>query len=177
MNDVGCDVIEDAINLMKSTIKSEGENIYLKPMIQNICANLFTQYMSSTKFDYDDAEFKSLVRCFDEVFWEINQGYAVDFLPWLSPFYSSHFETVDSWAKEIRNFITNRLINPRYEKMNNSPNDVPDDFLTTLLGFLNTEENVTENTIIYMMEDFIGGHSAIGRLRDKFRIFYFNICS
>jgi cytochrome P450 family 307 subfamily A len=165
MNDVGCEVLKNAMNMMKSTIKPEGENIYLKPLVQSISANLFTLYMSSKKFDYDDAGFRSIVRCFDEVFWEINQGYAVDFLPWLSPFYSSHFKTLDSWANDIRTFITNELINPRYEQMRKNPDDVPEDFLSTLLSFLETEENVTENTIIYMMEDFIGGHSAIGELK------------
>lgn len=162
MNDIGCNVVQDAMEMLKSKINPAGEVIHLKPIVQKISANLFTLYMSSTKFDYDDSSFESVIRAFDEVFWEINQGYAVDFLPWLSPFYSSHFETVDSWAKEIREFILNKLINPRYEKMENFLNDGPEDFLDTLLSFLTTEENVSEDTIIYMMEDFIGGHSAIG---------------
>lgn len=154
--------MSEAVNLMKSLVKSDGAEIYLKPLIQRISANLFTRYMSSTQFQYDDAEFIEVVKNFDEIFWEINQGYAVDFMPWLSPFYASHFKSFDVKAKQIRSFITNRIINPRYSKMK-AGGEVPDDFLDTLLRFLDTEEDVTENTIIYMMEDFIGGHSAIGK--------------
>lgn len=161
MNNIGCDELDKAMKMMKTIIKKDGTEIYLKPLIQRISANLFTRYMCSTKFQYDDADFIDIVNCFDEIFWEINQGYAVDFLPWLKPFYYSHFKTLDVWSKKIRTFIMNRIIIPRYEIMK-SGNEAPEDFLDTLLRVLETEKNVSENTIIYMMEDFVGGHSAIG---------------
>jgi cytochrome P450 family 307 subfamily A len=169
MNNIGCSEMEEAMAMMKNIVKSEGTEIYLKPLIQRMSANLFTRYMSSTKFQYDDAEFIDIVNCFDEVFWEINQGYALDFLPWLKPFYHSHLKGLDVLSKKIRSFIMNKIINPRYALMKNG-SEVPEDFLDTLLGVLEFEQNVTENTIIYMMEDFIGGHSAIG----EFFIIVFN---
>lgn len=152
------------MEMIKKLVKPEGTEMYLKPLIQRMSANLFTRYMSSTKFEYDDAEFIDIVNSFDEVFWEINQGYALDFLPWLKPFYHSHLKGLDVLSKKIRAFIMNRIIIPRYELMKTGA-DVPEDFLATLLGVLETEQNVTENTIIYMMEDFIGGHSAIGEFK------------
>ncbi|CRK97381.1 CLUMA_CG010771, isoform A [Clunio marinus] len=104
-----------------------------------------------------------MVRCFDEIFWEINQGYAVDFLPWLSPFYASHMRNVESWARTIREFIMEHVIKSRAEKLSQKPED-EDDFTDALLRSLSKEENVSENTIIFMLEDFLGGHSAIGNL-------------
>lgn len=131
---------------MKSIVKPQGET-HLKPMIMETCANLFSLYMCSTRFDYKDVGFKTMVRCFDEIFWEINQGYAVDFLPWLSPFYATHFKNVESWAKTIREFILERVIDPRVEKLHERSED-DDDFTDALLRSLSKEENVTKNTII-----------------------------
>jgi cytochrome P450 family 307 subfamily A len=75
-------------------IRSNGDAaLRVKPLIQATCANMFANYMCSTSFDYDDAQFKELVQNFDEIFWDINQGYAVDFLPWLLPAY------------QVKNFI------------------------------------------------------------------------
>lgn len=161
MNDVGCSEIEICMRRMEEIVKP-GEEIHLKPMIMETCANLFSLYMCSTRFDYDDPSFKTIVRSFDEIFWEINQGYAVDFLPWLSPFYASHMKHVESWAKTIREFILERVIDPRAEKLHERSED-DDDFTDALLRSLSKEENVTKNTIIFMLEDFLGGHSAIGK--------------
>lgn len=166
MNDVGCLEIDECIKRMKATI-TPGQEFHLKPMLMETCANLFSLYMCSTRFDYNDSGFKTMVRCFDEIFWEINQGYAVDFLPWLSPFYASHMKNVESWAKTIREFILERVIDARIEKLHERSEE-DDDFTDALLRSLANEENVTKDTIIFMLEDFIGGHSAIGELNFKF---------
>lgn len=129
------------------------------------CANLFSLYMCSIRYDYNDAGFKTMVRCFDEIFWEINQGYAVDFLPWLIPFYASHMKNVESWARTIREFILKRVIDTRAEKLHERSED-DDDFTDALLRSLSEEKSVSKNTIIFMLEDFLGGHSAIGKFID-----------
>lgn len=161
MNDVGCEEIDECISRMRSMVKPEGEEVHMKRMIMSTCANLFMKYMCSIRFDYDDKSFDQVVGGFDEIFWEINQGYAVDFLPWLSPFYKSHMSKIQSWAKSIRSFILERVIDERLEKLHERSED-DEDFVDALLRSLAQEENVTKNTIIFMLEDFIGGHSAIG---------------
>lgn len=90
-----------------------GEAFHLKPMLMQTCFQFFSEYMCSTRFDYDDESFLRTVRRFDEIFWEINQGYAVDFLPWLSPFYKKHMRNLAIWSEEIRVFIMERIINAR----------------------------------------------------------------
>lgn len=161
MNNVGCSEIDICMQRMKAMVKPEGEEVHMKPVIMETCANLFMLYMCSTRFDYNDVGFNHMVRCFDEIFWEINQGYAVDFLPWLSPFYKSHMKNVESWAKSIREFILERVIDARIEKLHERSED-DEDFTDALLRSLANENCITKNTIIFMLEDFIGGHSAIG---------------
>jgi cytochrome P450 family 307 subfamily A len=104
-----------------------------------------------------------MVSAFDEIFWEINQGYLVDFLPILSnPFYNKHMQKLENWAKEIRTFILDRIIDVREQQLEDG--DEERDFTDALLKQLKNEENVTRDTIIFMLEDFLGGHSAIGNL-------------
>lgn len=169
MNDVGCKEIDEFIGRMKTSIVP-GQEFHLKPMIMETCANLFSLYMCSMRFSYDDVSFKGIVQCFDEIFWEINQGYAVDFLPWLSPFYEPHMRKIESWTEKIRDFILDRVINPRAEKLHERP-ESGDDFTDALLRSLGREESLTKTTIIYMLEDFLGGHSAIGELTGQFNEF------
>lgn len=134
----------------------------LKPVVMAACANMFTQYMCSTSFSYDDKEFQQTVRYFDEIFWEINQGYAVDFLPWLLPMYNKHMNKLSNWAMEIRQFILSRIIDKHRATLDyNSP---PRDFTDALLMHLEEDPNMNWQHIIFELEDFIGGHSAIGNL-------------
>ncbi|XP_055371675.1 cytochrome P450 307a1-like [Condylostylus longicornis] len=162
MNDVGCFEMQEFMEKLSNQIEP-GKEFHLKPLIMQTCANMFTQYMCSTRFNYEDKEFQTIVRYFDEIFWEINQGYAIDFLPWLLPFYSNHMNKMINWSTTIRQFILKRIINER-EKYINS--DEPErDFTDALLKSLSEDNNdVSRDTIIFMLEDFIGGHSAIGNL-------------
>lgn len=134
----------------------------IKPLIQQTCANMFSQYMCSVRFNYEDTEFQKIVEYFDEIFWEINQGYAVDFLPWLAPFYKRHVNKIMHWSTTIRKFILERVINEREQTLDIEENEK--DFTDALLKSLAEDKNVSRETIIFMLEDFIGGHSAVGNL-------------
>lgn len=161
MSDVGCFEMQEFMERLDKTVVP-GQDFTLKPLIQQTCANMFSQYMCSLRFDYDDTEFQNIVRCFDEIFWEINQGYAVDFLPWLSPFYANHMKRIINWSETIRKFILERIINER--ELNVNVDEPEKDFTDALLKSLAEDEEVSRETIIFMLEDFIGGHSAIGNL-------------
>ncbi|KAG6439462.1 hypothetical protein O3G_MSEX000793 [Manduca sexta] len=124
--------------------------------------NMFTNYMCSVRFDENDSEFRKVVDHFDEIFWEINQGYAVDFLPWLAPFYKKHMDKLSGWSQDIRSFILSRIVEQR--EMNLDMEGPEKDFLDGLLRVLHEDPNVDRNTIIFMLEDFLGGHSSVGNL-------------
>lgn len=162
---MGCFETEEFMHKLNELIPRENitTDLQIKSYIQQTCANMFVQYMCSVRFDYEDTEFQKIIEYFDEIFWEINQGYAVDFLPWLSPFYKSHMDKIVNWSSTIRKFILNRIINDR--EQNIDLEEPEKDFTDALLKSLITDEkNVSRDTIIYMLEDFIGGHSAIGNL-------------
>lgn len=162
MSDVGCYEVQEFLDRLRTIVRNGGEEIALKPIVQQTCANMFSKYMCSVRFDYEDKEFQTIVRCFDEIFWEINQGYAVDFLPWLSPLYTNHMKKIVHWSETIRKFILERIVTDRER---NIDTEAPErDFTDALLKSLAENEDVSRDTIIYMLEDFIGGHSAIGNL-------------
>lgn len=140
----------------------DGQDYHIKPLVQRTCANMFSQYMCSMRFDYDDEQFQEITKCFDDIFWEINQGYALDFLPWLAPFYGGHLRQIVAWSTKIRTFILDRIVGDResYVDLEEPEKDFTDALLRSLLE----DPDVQRDTIIYMLEDFLGGHSAIGNL-------------
>ena len=112
VSDAACLAMQECMDRLQEKL-IPGKAYHLKPLLMQTCSNMFSQYMCTTRFDYDDTSFLKVVKCFDEIFWEINQGYAVDFLPWLSPFYTKHMHKLSSWSEEIRVFIMERIINVR----------------------------------------------------------------
>ncbi|XP_055322568.1 cytochrome P450 307a1-like [Sitodiplosis mosellana] len=161
MSDVGCNEMNFFMNKIGDCVKP-GQDFHLKSIINQTCFNMFSQYMCTTRFDYDDTAFQGIVRHFDEIFWEINQGYAVDFLPWLAPFYKGHLNRLASWSTNIRSFILSHIIEQRERSLNLE--EPERDFTDALLKSLARDPEVDRNTIIFMLEDFLGGHSAIGNL-------------
>lgn len=161
MSEVGCNEMKEFMNKIADCI-TPGQDFHLKSIINQTCFNMFSQYMCTLRFEYDDTAFQGIVRNFDDIFWEINQGYAVDFLPWLAPFYKGHMKRLASWSTNIRHFILSRIIEQRERGLNL---DEPErDFTDALLKSLAQDPEVDRNTIIFMLEDFLGGHSAIGNL-------------
>ena len=165
------------MSLKCAAAKQAGQTgIDLKPTLLAMCANVFTHYMCSSRFNYDDEAFVKVVRLFDQIFWDINQGYAVDFLPWLLPAYRRHMQQLTSWGTDIRQFILTHIIEEHRSSLDkNSLRD----FTDALLSHLDDNENQVEQTgpadkerqkqldwnhVLYELEDFLGGHSAIGNL-------------
>ncbi|XP_032592918.1 cytochrome P450 307a1-like [Drosophila grimshawi] len=161
MSRIGCNEITILMQKLKTVIEP-GKAFDIKPLLLTACANMFSQYMCSMRFDYEDKEFQKIVHFFDEIFWEINQGCALDFMPWLLPFYAKHTKKICHWSTTIRKFILERVINQRELNIDLDGPDI--DFTDVLLKSLIENKNVTRNTIIFMLEDFIGGHSAVGNL-------------
>lgn len=145
---------------------SAGTNgIDLKPTLLAMCANVFTHYMCSSRFSYDNQSFVSVVRLFDQIFWDINQGYAVDFLPWLLPIYRGHMQKLTKWGTEIRSFILRHIIDEHRESLDKSSIRDFTDALLSQLGDTSVENSQLDwNHVLYELEDFLGGHSAIGNL-------------
>lgn len=140
---------------------AKGEDLNVKPIIMHTCLNMFAQFMCSTRFDPNDKEFLQISAVFDQIFYEINQGYAVDFFPWMLPFYSSHMKRLADWAQIVRDFILVRIINAR--ETNLDDDETEKDFTDALLKVLRKENTAfTRDAILFTLEDFLGGSSALG---------------
>ncbi|KAH8420900.1 hypothetical protein KR222_008669 [Zaprionus bogoriensis] len=161
MSFVGCQEIDHLMEKLREEIVP-GQAYDIKTVVNAACANMFFQYMCSTRFDYKDAAFQQFVKFFDEIFWEVNQGHPLDFLPWLIPFYTQHMKRITDWSVVIRKFILDRVISQR--ELHIDLDEPDNDFTDALLKSLIENKNLSRNTIIFMLEDFIGGHSAVGNL-------------
>ncbi|KAI9590339.1 cytochrome P450 307a1-like [Glossina fuscipes] len=161
MSDIGCLEITELMLKLKNEI-SKGHELDIKALLQRTCANMFTHYMCSVRFDYEDKDFQKTVEYFDEIFWEINQGRVYDFFPALAPFFRKNITTMTKWSAFIRNFILKRIMHDRNRNIDMEEDEK--DFTDVILKSLSEGENVTNDTILYMLEDFIGGHSAVGNL-------------
>ncbi|GAB0092315.1 Cytochrome P450 307a1 [Sergentomyia squamirostris] len=161
MCDIGCLEMGEFLRVLRMKV-GDGQELHVKEILQATAANMFCHYMCSIRFDYADKDFLNVVNCFDKIFWDINEGYAVDFLPWLSPCYTKLLNRISSWSTEIRKFILKRIIEDR--ELSLDVEEDASDFTDALLKSIIADPSVTRDTIIYMLEDFIGGHSAIGNL-------------
>lgn len=96
------------------------------------------------------------------------QGYAVDFLPWLAPAYHRHMGKLSDWALQIRTFILARIMDEHRRTLIESEDGdeprEPRDFTDALLIQLQEDPHLTWQHIIFELEDFLGGHSAVGNL-------------
>lgn len=128
------DITTDYMQQLSVDIKQsmdELQSVSVKPLVNEACANIFTQYFTTRTFDKTDEKFKQLIKNFDAIFWEVNQGYAADFLPFLLPFHRSNLKKMEQWSHEIRHFILENIIQDRYEAWNigNEPNDYIDSLI------------------------------------------------
>ncbi|KAL1130137.1 hypothetical protein AAG570_013075 [Ranatra chinensis] len=159
LSQVGVEETQELVQALSSWTRKP---LDLKPLLLAACGNMFTGYMCSTRFDYQDEEFVRVVRYFDQIFWEINQGYAVDFMPWLRPVYRGHLKKLSCWAHDIRKFILTRII--EHHRATLDLTKPPRDFTDALLIHLEEDPDLDWEHIIFELEDFLGGHSAIGNL-------------
>lgn len=150
------------VNELRSRSVDDKILVDMKAMVLAACANMFSQYMCSIRFPYTMKSFQHACRYYDEIFWDINQGYAVDFLPWLSPLYSRHMNKLTWWADEIRNFIMEHIVEEHLKTINYE--EPPRDFTDALLQNVRTDPLLEWQHIMFELEDFLGGHSAVGNL-------------
>lgn len=81
--------IQTEVTEMLGRLGSQGGNDsvpvpFTKDLLLQMCHNVFTNFLCSRKFSYDDETFKKTVWGYDFVFYDVNQCYSTDFLPYLT---------------------------------------------------------------------------------------------
>lgn len=164
------DTLMETLQVTTAEAGPEGAEVNIKPLLLMSCANMFIAFMCSQRFRYDDREFRAVVRTFDNIFYDINQSCPLDFLPWLRPFYRGYLNELTGWSVRIRNFIMAAVVSKRrnYALRDDDDDDdderEPEDFTDALLMSLRSEPGLNMDHILFELEDFIGGHSAVGNL-------------
>lgn len=161
-------IIGEEMNFMINHLDSlSNTNVHAKPLILHSCANVFITYLCSKNFHLGHDGFRHMVANFDKVFFEVNQGYAADFLPFLMPLHHRNMARMAHWSHEIRRFVIKSIISDRVNAWNGV---VPEkDYVDCLINHVKSrsEPQMSWNTALFVMEDIIGGHTAIGNLLVK----------
>jgi cytochrome P450 family 307 subfamily A len=76
--------------------------------------------------------------------------------------YQGHMKKLQHWAHSIRQFILRRVIEQHRERLQKG--GTATDFTDALLLHLESDPELTWEHAIYELEDFLGGHSAVGNL-------------
>lgn len=63
------------LDVVRGTLAAAGPGaaVEAKPLLLAACANVFTSYFCTKRFQPQDSNFKDLVRNFDRIFYEVNQ--------------------------------------------------------------------------------------------------------
>lgn len=166
------EIIKSQVHTMVADIQSKRSSpdtaIEIKPIIMETCANIFTQYYCSRGFNSNDVKFKRMIQNFDTVFWEVNQGYAADFLPFLLPLHAKNLKRMEKCTHEIREFILENIIEDRRESWIEG-NEGPNDYIESLIDHVqqDLEPKMEWETALFALEDILGGHSATGNFLVK----------
>ena len=182
-----CSTLVSHINKLMEA--DSNASIDLKEPVLKACANIFIRYFcSGSRFSYDDQKFSCYCKAFDEVFWEVNNGRAVDFLPWLMPFFqhSSAMKTMKRNSQKVRQFVEEEIIERKRSTRktslsgnncgtttNNKENF--SDFLDTIMTYIDSKhkegeesseysEKMTFLAAMYALEDILGGSFAVGNI-------------
>ncbi|CAG9803436.1 unnamed protein product [Chironomus riparius] len=160
LNDITIENYHQLSSEIRCDIANE-KSTSIKPIVMEACGNIFTEYFTSRNFDRNDKSYQTLLRNFDKIFWEVNQGSAADFLPFLLPFQYKNMKKMEQWSHEIRQFILHNIITDRYSTWNigNEPNDYIESLIDHVKQKL--EPRMEWETALFALEDIIGGHSAV----------------
>lgn len=154
---------ELGLTILNKTKDLDKEIPLPKQAILKYCCNIFTRYFCSKRFENDDPAFDIFISNFDKIFYEVNQGYAADFLPFLMPLHSKNLKQLESWSHEIRSILLEKIIKNRYTE-----NAGDDDYLECLINYVKElESGMDWNMGLFALEDIVGGHSAVGNFLGK----------
>lgn len=160
------EIVTDHTTNMLDELLSKG-TLDIKPIILQTCANIFMKYFTSKSFDREDADFQKLISNFDKIFYEVNQGYAADFLPFLQPLHRNNMKRMAQWSEEIREIILKCIVEDRFESW--TTGDETQDYLESLIDHVKSETlpKLEWDTALFALEDIVGGHSAVGNFLIK----------
>lgn len=156
--------LESIVNTELAIITEQLSNSVItniKPLILHAVSNVFLSYFASITFKFGDQDFAEMLKNFDLVFYEVNQGYAADFMPWLSPLLFNTMARSRKWGQAVRKFMEDRVV---------SAGGLEGDLLHTLLQSVKSGL-MDRETAMFAFEDMVGGHCAVSNFLVKLLAF------
>jgi len=156
------------VNALNKLTKDGKARVDMKDLLTKACSNIFNTYFCAVdRHSYDSVSHNHYIEAFDKVFWEVNNGRAVDFLPWLMPAMWKPLKDIKTWTHQVRDFVIKELVeNERHQcenekslmqcfldQVEKDQNDVEDD-----------DVKITKDIALYAMEDILGGHCAVANI-------------
>lgn len=132
---------------LQSKLMSVGsdEKVVIKPIISEMCFRVFLEYFASQTFVKDDKNLKIAADAFDEVFYEVNQGRAYDFLPFLKPFYMKKLGEMKKLSGKIRHFMEESVVADRFNSWKEG--DVVKDYVDSVIEDVKVNQTMHWNKV------------------------------
>jgi len=168
------------VEAISSQVKDGVAQVDIKDLLVKSSSNIFNSYFCSfSRRSYNDPAHNNYCEAFDKVFWEVNNGRAVDFLPWLLPMMGKEMGEVKQWTRQVRSFVVDELMEERREKRSDEKDrNMMDCFLDQVEeDKLNPEDDdckINLDIALYALEDILGGHCAVANFATRTLI---DICS
>ncbi|XP_075537134.1 cytochrome P450 307a1-like [Dermacentor variabilis] len=133
-------------------------------------ANIFYKFFCTERFSPDDSKFLRIVDLYNEVFHQLFQGFAIDFMPWLKVVQGKQLCILKEKSMEIYRF-TLAIMDRREKAMASSGSDAGLDEARDLMDVLllslkdpSTKGQLDKVDVAVVIEDLIGGHSVVANL-------------
>lgn len=155
--------------LIAELSRTAGKPMNPRQVLLVTTANIFYTFFCTERFDPEDPKFLRIVDFYNEVFHQLFQGFAIDFMPWLKVLQSKQLCVLKDKSMEIYRF-TLAIMDRREKAMASGicagldqARDLMDVLLLSLKG-PNAEGKLDKVDVAVVIEDLIGGHSVIANL-------------
>lgn len=144
--------------------RSRGTALKPRQLLLVATANIFYAFLCSERFSPDDPKFLHIVDLYNEVFHQLFQGFAIDFMPWLKVLQSKQLGILRTKSTEIYHFTVN-IMETREKALatQGEPLNLTDMLLLSLKD-PDAERRLSRVEVAVVIEDLIGGHSVIANL-------------
>lgn len=162
--------IEDELAYLTAEFsRSSGNAVKPRQALLVATANIFYSFFCYERFSPEDPKFLRIVDLYNEVFHQLFQGFAIDFMPWLKVVQSRELGLLREKSTEIYHFTT-AVIERREQTLTScwpgpaEPRNLMDVLLLSLKDPAATEGQLNKLDVAIVIEDLIGGHSVIANL-------------
>merc|ERR1719150_1160902 len=141
----------------------------MKSLLMKATSNIFNEYFCAEgRKQYTDEEHNSYCENFDRVFWEVNTGRAVDFLPWLIQAPTKFKRDIKQWTGNVRRYVQTNLV----DRQSGQPGDK--NLLNSLMEKVESDKENKDpekaldlEQALFALEDVLGGHCAISNFATR----------